>query len=102
MDISQRSMFLQMYDTLSLQRGMYDLVQHNPSCAFSHYCDSGANDGLGYPFLFLATYLIQQPTATALNEWTLHVMLYEICFSVVLGFVAGYVARKLLKFAQKK
>ncbi|KAL1934724.1 hypothetical protein VTP01DRAFT_6906 [Rhizomucor pusillus] len=64
--------------------------------------ESGANDGLGYPFLFLATYLIQQPTATALNEWTLHVMLYEICFSVVLGFVAGYVARKLLKFAQKK
>ncbi|KAI9306952.1 Cation/H+ exchanger [Cunninghamella echinulata] len=64
--------------------------------------ESGANDGLGYPFLFLAIYLCQYSTSTALAKWTFSIMIYNIGFSVVIGFLAGHVARKLLKFAQQR
>ncbi|CAO3648007.1 unnamed protein product [Cunninghamella echinulata] len=64
--------------------------------------ESGANDGLGYPFLFLSIYLCQYSTSTALAKWTFSIMIYNIGFSVVIGFIAGHVARKLLKFAQQR
>jgi NhaP-type Na+/H+ or K+/H+ antiporter len=64
---------------------------------------SGANDGLGYPFLFLAIYLIQIPSiGKALSVWTLHVMIYEILLSIVIGFVAGFMAKNMLRFAEEK
>ncbi|KAI8379574.1 Cation/H+ exchanger [Radiomyces spectabilis] len=64
--------------------------------------ESGANDGLGYPFLFLAIYLIKMPTAAAVTKWMTVVVLYQICFSVVIGFIVGYVARKLLRYAEER
>ncbi|KAI9025363.1 Cation/H+ exchanger [Phycomyces nitens] len=64
--------------------------------------ESGANDGLGYPFLFLAIYLVQMSIGPAMQKWTFFVLGYQILFSVVLGFVAGYLARKGLQFAESK
>ncbi|KAI8070788.1 Sodium/hydrogen exchanger family-domain-containing protein [Gongronella butleri] len=63
--------------------------------------ESGANDGLGFPFLYLAIYLMQQPVGPALGEWAYHVLVYEILLSTIIGFAVGYVARKLLKLAEK-
>ncbi|KAK4520034.1 uncharacterized protein ATC70_008162 [Mucor velutinosus] len=65
--------------------------------------ESAANDGLGYPFLFLAIYLIQMSSATeAVFKWSWYIMGYEIGFSILVGFFVGYVARKTLKFAEKR
>ncbi|KAG0169125.1 hypothetical protein DFQ30_003944 [Apophysomyces sp. BC1015] len=65
--------------------------------------ESGANDGLGYPFLFLAILLMDMPTTTqALSQWVWWIMGYEILFSIVIGFAAGYAARKMLKFAEQR
>ncbi|KAL7331196.1 hypothetical protein PS15p_203420 [Mucor circinelloides] len=65
--------------------------------------ESAANDGLGYPFLFLAIYLIQMSSATeAIFNWSWYIMGYQIGFSILVGFVVGYVARKTLKFAEKR
>ncbi|ORX50878.1 hypothetical protein DM01DRAFT_1408872 [Hesseltinella vesiculosa] len=64
--------------------------------------ESGANDGLGFPFLYLAIYLIKMPVGPAIGEWAYHVLVYEILLSIVIGFVVGYVARKLLKLAETK
>ncbi|CAO3641127.1 unnamed protein product [Cunninghamella blakesleeana] len=64
--------------------------------------ESAANDGLGYPFLFLAIYLCQFSTKTALVKWTFSIMIYNIGFSIIIGFISGYIARKLLQYAQKK
>ncbi|CDS13205.1 hypothetical protein LRAMOSA05383 [Lichtheimia ramosa] len=61
--------------------------------------ESGANDGLGYPFLFIAMFLIQMPTSDAWIQWTVQVMLYQIALSIFIGFVIGFVARKLLRRA---
>ncbi|KAI8372093.1 Cation/H+ exchanger [Blakeslea trispora] len=65
-------------------------------------CESGANDGLGYPFLFLAVYLLQMDTGVAIGKWAYWTMAYTVLLSIVIGAVAGYVARKLLKFAELK
>ncbi|RCH92529.1 hypothetical protein CU098_009453, partial [Rhizopus stolonifer] len=65
--------------------------------------ESGANDGLGYPFLFLAMYLIQMSSIKeALFQWSWYVMGYEIGFSMVIGLAVGMAARKLLKFSEKR
>ncbi|KAH8555565.1 Sodium/hydrogen exchanger family-domain-containing protein [Umbelopsis sp. PMI_123] len=64
--------------------------------------ESGANDGLGYPFLFLAVYLLQMPTGQAIGKWFYWILAFQILLSIVIGFVVGFIARKALKFAEQK
>jgi NhaP-type Na+/H+ or K+/H+ antiporter len=67
--------------------------------------ESGANDGLGFPFIFLPILLMRRGQATvgaAVGEWFLTVWLYEIILSCVMGAVIGFVARKTLKEAHKR
>lgn len=60
--------------------------------------ESGANDGLGFPFMMLPMWLLLMPTTgQALNHWVWHTWLWEICGSVIVGFIIGLVARTLLK-----
>lgn len=66
--------------------------------------ESGANDGLGYPFLFLALYLIKYVNGTseeggarlAMGMWFGETWGYTILLSVVYGAVVGWVAKELL------
>ncbi|OAP57868.1 hypothetical protein AYL99_08606 [Fonsecaea erecta] len=74
--------------------------------------ESGANDGLGYPFLFLALYLIKytehggagQPggAAKAMGYWFGETWGYTILLSVVYGAVVGWLAKELLHFAEER
>ncbi|CAG8499918.1 11164_t:CDS:10 [Funneliformis mosseae] len=64
--------------------------------------ESGANDGLGYPFLFLAIYLMQMPPGEAIGKWVYFILGYQIVLSIIIGFIIGYVARKLLYFAEAR
>lgn len=68
----------------------------------NHVIHSGANDGLGYPFLFLAIYLMQMNTGAAIGKWAYWIMGYNVLLSCIIGFVAGYVARKLLKYSEQR
>lgn len=70
--------------------------------SYLHFFFSGANDGLGYPFLFLAVYLIQMDIGPAIGKWAYWIMAFNILLSVVIGFVVGYIARKLLKYCEQK
>jgi NhaP-type Na+/H+ or K+/H+ antiporter len=71
--------------------------------------ESGANDGLGYPFLFLALYLIKFVGAgaqsgnagDALGAWFAYTWAYIILLSVVYGAVVGYLAKVLLRWAER-
>jgi len=73
--------------------------------------ESGANDGFGYPFLFLALYLIQYTgngadstpggAGKAIGLWFGETMGYTILLSIVYGAVVGFVAKKLLWWAEK-
>nr|CAG8573421.1 2615_t:CDS:10 [Entrophospora candida] len=61
--------------------------------------ESAANDGLGYPFLFFCIYLMTLPTGEALGKWVYYIMIYQILLSVVIGFVIGYIGRKVIYWA---
>lgn len=68
--------------------------------------ESGANDGLGYPFLFLALYLIKYlgdggvaetgGARVAMGLWFGETWGYTIILSVVYGATVGWIAKELL------
>ncbi|KAI2698696.1 hypothetical protein CBS147332_8488 [Penicillium roqueforti] len=74
--------------------------------------ESGANDGLGYPFLFFAIYLLQYTgmgsqsysggAGKAMALWFYETWAYTILLSIVYGTVVGWIARKLLHWAEEK
>ena len=74
--------------------------------------ESGANDGLGYPFLFLPLYLIkytglggggqQGGAGKAVGLWVGETLCYEILLSVIYGAAVGYLAKELLYRAEKR
>jgi len=71
--------------------------------------ESGANDGLGYPFLFLALYIIRyngrdgiQPVGHGIGLWFGEMWGYTIILSVLYGAVVGWIAKELLHFAEEK
>ena len=68
--------------------------------------ESGANDGLGFPFMFLAVGLLVRTgvdKGTSVGEeiwrWFYGVIVYDIFLSIAYGIVVGYIARKSLRWA---
>ncbi|KPI35731.1 Na(+)/H(+) antiporter 2 [Cyphellophora attinorum] len=71
--------------------------------------ESGANDGLGYPFLFLGLYLLRYVVygsggrgGRAAEQWFVETWVYTIILSVVYGVVAGWLAKVMLKWAEDR
>jgi NhaP-type Na+/H+ or K+/H+ antiporter len=74
--------------------------------------ESGANDGLGFPFLFLPLYLIQYVlqggkgshgnVGTAFGQWFYDIWVYQIILGVVYGAVVGWIAKELLHWAERR
>ena len=74
--------------------------------------ESGANDGLGYPFLFFALYLIKYVTyggrgqpggaGLAMGDWIGETWGYTILLSVAYGIAVGWVAKELLHYAEER
>jgi len=74
--------------------------------------ESGANDGLGYPFLFLALYLIKYTqlekegqgggVATAMGLWFGETWAYTILLSIGYGVAVGWLAKESLHYAEEK
>lgn len=74
--------------------------------------ESGANDGLGYPFLFFALYLIKYTgdggvaesggAAKAMGFWFAETWGYTIALSIVYGAIVGWIAKELLHWAEER
>lgn len=64
--------------------------------------ESGANDGLAYPFVLLPILMLEQSPTEALSDWFIHVVLWEVGGAVMFGALLGYVAGRLLKLAERK
>lgn len=74
--------------------------------------ESGANDGLGYPFLFFALYIIKYVShdgleqsggaGEAMKNWFTETWLYTIALSLVYGATVGWISQELLHWAQEK
>ncbi|KAI9249536.1 Sodium/hydrogen exchanger family-domain-containing protein [Sporodiniella umbellata] len=64
--------------------------------------ESGANDGMGFPFLFLALFLISEKSVgAAIGKWIYLTCLFQILLSCVIGLVVGYIARIILQWSER-
>lgn len=70
--------------------------------------ESGANDGLGYPFLFAALHTLKYVAIgpggarAAAAQWLGETVCYVVLLSVVYGAAVGWMAKELLHFAEKR
>ncbi|KAB5558460.1 Na+/H+ antiporter nha1 [Coniochaeta sp. 2T2.1] len=66
--------------------------------------ESGCNDGMAFPFVYLALYLIQEHLSAkdVTYHWLVYTVLYECIFGAIYGFLVGYIARHAIKYAEKK
>ena len=66
--------------------------------------ESGSNDGMAFPFLYLGLYIIldQYNAGRAIKDFILITVLYEVIMGTVLGAVIGVVWRKAIKYAERK
>ena len=66
--------------------------------------ESGCNDGMAFPFIYLSFYLIKyRPHSTEVAyHWICLTVLYECVFGAVYGFLIGYLGRHAIKLADKR
>jgi NhaP-type Na+/H+ or K+/H+ antiporter len=66
--------------------------------------ESGCNDGMAFPFVYLAIYLIRyRPDASKVAyHWICYTVLYECLFGAVYGVIVGYLARRAIRWAHEK
>ncbi|KAL2164296.1 hypothetical protein VTH06DRAFT_3512 [Thermothelomyces fergusii] len=65
--------------------------------------ESGCNDGMAFPFIYLSLYLIldKRSARDVSFHWIVYTILYECVFGAVYGFIIGYLARHGIKYAEK-
>lgn len=66
--------------------------------------ESGCNDGMAFPFVYLALYILQyrnEPSHVALH-WFCYTILYECVFGALYGVIIGYIARRAIRYAHEK
>lgn len=66
--------------------------------------ESGCNDGMAFPFIYLSLYLIRyRPDVSEVAyHWICFTILYECIFGAVYGFLIGYIGRHAIKWADSK
>lgn len=66
--------------------------------------ESGCNDGMAFPFIYLSFYLIhyRPHTSQVAYHWFCNTVLYECIFGAVYGVLIGYMGRHAIKWADRK
>ncbi|MFP4008606.1 MAG: cation:proton antiporter [Spirulinaceae cyanobacterium] len=64
--------------------------------------ESGLNDGLAYPFVFLPLLFLRPSTDSEIVHWLGKVWLWDVGVAIIAGLAMGYGAGKLLKWANRK
>jgi NhaP-type Na+/H+ or K+/H+ antiporter len=65
--------------------------------------ESGVNDGVSFPFLYLGLSIITRSTALGMfKKWILITVLYQCAFGIVLGVVIGFTFNKIFVFSHKR
>lgn len=64
--------------------------------------ESGCNDGMAFPFVYLAIYILQHhmDARKAAFHWFVYTILYECIFGAVFGFIVGFAARHAIRFSE--
>ncbi len=63
--------------------------------------ESGSNDGLAYPLLFIPLLLLSHPPQQALVKWVFEVMLWQVGMAAVIGILIGWSTAKLLRISER-
>jgi sodium/hydrogen antiporter len=66
------------------------------------WAESGANDGLAYPFVVLPMLVLATSFSQSVGEWVYRTILYETLVAALLGAAIGYGAAYLLFWAEKR
>ena len=66
--------------------------------------ESGCNDGMAFPFIYLSFYLIHyRPDANKVAyHWFCETILYECIFGATYGVLIGYLGRHMIKWADRR
>jgi sodium/hydrogen antiporter len=64
------------------------------------WAESGANDGLAFPFVMLPILVLAESFTGALGEWALRIVVYETGFAAVIGAALGYGTARILVWAE--
>lgn len=66
--------------------------------------ESGCNDGMAFPFIYLSIYLLRYDLAAGptVFHWTCYTILYECIFGAFYGFMIGYIGRHAIRWADDK
>ncbi|KAG0314429.1 hypothetical protein BGZ99_008144 [Dissophora globulifera] len=87
----------------SVVKGRFAEKHVPPRIRYLLSAESGINDGMGLPFLYLGLYLMRERTVSgAVAKWFYMIWAYQILLSVVLGGLIGAAARKLVKGAKNR
>ncbi len=66
------------------------------------WAESGANDGLAYPFVVLPILVLASSFSDSVGEWIYRALLYETFFATLIGAGIGYGAAHLLMWAERQ
>ncbi|KAF8960375.1 hypothetical protein BGZ46_001586, partial [Entomortierella lignicola] len=87
----------------SVVKGRFAEKHVPPRIRYLLSAESGINDGMGLPFLYLGLYLLRERTVGgAFAKWFYMIWVYQIFMSIVLGGIIGAAARKLVKGAKNR
>ncbi|PPJ58708.1 hypothetical protein CBER1_03974 [Cercospora berteroae] len=66
--------------------------------------ESGCNDGMAFPFIYLALYIInyRPHVGEVFYHWVCYTILYECIFGAFYGVVIGYMARRAIRAAHER
>ena len=63
--------------------------------------ESGCNDGISFPFLYVGIFALTQSTAgAAVKEWVLATLLWQCVLGTIIGLIIGLGANRALRFAE--
>ena len=64
--------------------------------------ESGSNDGISFPFLYVGIFAATQATAgLAVKEWVLDTLLWQCLLGTILGLIIGVGANRALRYAER-
>lgn len=66
------------------------------------WAESGANDGLAYPFVALPLIVLASSFSDSVGEWIYRAILYETVVASLIGAAIGFGAAYLLMWAEKR
>ena len=66
--------------------------------------ESGCNDGMAFPFIYLSFYMIhyRPHTSEIAYHWFCNTVLYECIFGATYGVLIGYIGRHMIKWADRR